>query len=153
MVPVTVEDGQVWLEDRAIGLIAQGAANGKARLFVRPYEIDVVLAANAALSRHGQARARRWAPAPACRGGAVGGTEPLVEIDAGRASCRQSEPIGLRPQRWKLFAEAGALAVSGRSRRTPHTLKRRVCGRLLLDGASRDESSDLSGLVPAAPSP
>ena len=50
VVPVTVADCKVHVEGRPIEIDAQGTANGKAWLFVRPYEIEVVPAESAALT-------------------------------------------------------------------------------------------------------
>ncbi len=105
VVPVTVEDRKVKVQGRAIELDAQGAANGTARLFVRPYEIDVVPAANAALSGiikrvHGLGAARRVEVQ-------LSAPEALVEIDTPRNQVLSvGDTIGLKPQRYRIFADA-----------------------------------------------
>ncbi len=40
--PVRVESGQIWLDDRAIGLSAQDAPDGKAVLHFRPHDVELV---------------------------------------------------------------------------------------------------------------
>jgi sulfate transport system ATP-binding protein len=40
--PVTVQNGEVWLGDRALGLRADGTAPGTYRLYFRPHDIDLV---------------------------------------------------------------------------------------------------------------
>src|SRR5690606_29984650 len=41
-VPVRVEDGQLWLQDRMIGLPATGQPDGPATLFFRPHDVDLI---------------------------------------------------------------------------------------------------------------
>jgi sulfate transport system ATP-binding protein len=105
VVPVTVEDRKVKVQGRPIELDAQGAANGAARLFVRPYEIDVVPAASAALTGvikrvHGLGAARRVEVQ-------LSAPETLVEIDTPRNQALSvGDTIGLKPQRYRIFADA-----------------------------------------------
>jgi sulfate transport system ATP-binding protein len=80
--PVAVENGEVWMGGRAIGLPAQGAAPGPGRLYFRPH--DVELAEGGAALAGVVAGARR-----------VGGTR-RVELEIGaRSTCRSI----IRPQR------------------------------------------------------
>lgn len=40
--PVRIENGEVWLHDRVLGLRAEGVANGPATLYFRPHDIELV---------------------------------------------------------------------------------------------------------------
>lgn len=101
--PVNVENGDVWLGDRPIG-ISQGEVRGAQRLFFRPHDIELVdggagLAGVVASSRR------------------VGGTR-RVELDIGGAGHRveidlpfdhpagERTQIAFRPKRWALFPPA-----------------------------------------------
>jgi sulfate transport system ATP-binding protein len=105
VVPVTVSDRKVHLQGRPIAIDAQGAANGSARLFLRPYEIEVVPPASAALTGivkrvHGLGAARRVEVL-------LSDPETLVEIDTPRNRPLEiGETVGLNPQRYRIFADA-----------------------------------------------
>jgi sulfate transport system ATP-binding protein len=105
VVPVTVEDRKVTLQGRPMALDAQGATNGAARLFVRPYEIDLVPAAGAALTGvvkrvHGLGAARRVEVQ-------LSVLDALVEIDTPRSQpLAIGDTVGLKPQRYRIFADA-----------------------------------------------
>jgi sulfate transport system ATP-binding protein len=105
IVPVTVEDRKVHVAGRPLSIDPQGTANGAARLFVRPHEIDVVPAADAALTGvvkrvHGLGAARRVEVQ-------LSAPETLVEIDTPRSRpITVGETIGLNPQRYRIFAGA-----------------------------------------------
>jgi sulfate transport system ATP-binding protein len=105
VVPVTVEDRKVTLQGRPMALDAQGATNGAARLFVRPYEIDLVPAADAALTGvvkrvHGLGAARRVEVQ-------LSVLDALVEIDTPRSQpLAIGDTVGLKPQRYRIFADA-----------------------------------------------
>ncbi len=103
--PVRVENGQLWLDDRAIGLPVEGAPNGKAVLYFRPHDVELLdgiggIAGTVAASRR------------------VAGTK-RVELEVGQSRVEIEVPasypaataarIAFRPKRWKLFSEAGAL--------------------------------------------
>ena len=105
VVPITVEGQKVHLLGRPLNLDSQGTADGAARLFVRPYEISVVPPAGAALTGvvkrvHGLGAARR-VEVLLC------GPDTLVEIDTPRSqSLEVGDTIGLKPQRYRIFADA-----------------------------------------------
>ena len=105
VVPVAVEAGDVRFDGQSIGLDPRGAPNGAARLFVRPYEVTIVKASDAAALKgivkrvHGLGPARRVEVA-------LGGehNETVVEVDAPRSQdLRVGEAVGLRPQQYRLF--------------------------------------------------
>ena len=98
--PVNIENGDIWLGDRPIG-ISQAKAEGAQRLFFRPHDIELV-EGDAALAGV-VASSRR-----------VGGTR-RVELDIGGAAHRveidlpfdhpagERSQIAFRPKRWALF--------------------------------------------------
>ncbi len=105
VLPVIVQDQTVHVEGRALPIDPQGTANGAARLFVRPHEIDVVAADGAALTGvvkrvHGLGAARRVEVL-------LSAPETLVEIDTPRnLPVEVGATIGLKPQRYRIFADA-----------------------------------------------
>ncbi|ARQ00187.1 sulfate/molybdate ABC transporter ATP-binding protein [Pseudorhodoplanes sinuspersici] len=104
MLPITVQDQRVHVEGRPLSIDPQGAANGAARLFVRPHEIDVVAADGATLTGvvkrvHGLGAARRVEVL-------LSAPETLVEIDTPRnLPVEVGATIGLKPQRYRIFAD------------------------------------------------
>jgi len=105
VLPITVQDQRVHVEGRLLPIDPQGVANGAARLFVRPHEIDVVAADGAALTGivkrvHGLGAARRVEVQ-------LSAPETLVEIDTPRnLPVEVGATIGLKPQRYRIFADA-----------------------------------------------
>ena len=100
--PVRVENGEVWFEDRTTGLSASGMPTGPATLYFRPHDVELLdgcggcIAGTVATSRR-VAGTRRVELE-------IGGAGHLVEIElpidhpaAGRSR------IAFRPRRWKLF--------------------------------------------------
>jgi sulfate transport system ATP-binding protein len=102
--PVRVEDGQVWIADRTVGLSAGDAPAGPALLYFRPHDIDLTdgcggcIAGTVAGSRR-VAGTRRVELE-------VGGERQKVEVElpidhpaAGKSR------IAFRPRKWKLFPQ------------------------------------------------
>ncbi|TKT75026.1 sulfate/molybdate ABC transporter ATP-binding protein [Aquamicrobium sp. LC103] len=104
--PVKVENGQVWLEDRAIGLDASGVSDGEALLYFRPHDIELLdgcggcVAGTVAASRRVAGMRRVELE--------VGGSRHRVELElpTEQAAAEKSR-IAFRPKRWKLFPIAG----------------------------------------------
>ena len=101
MLPVDVEGGELWIGGRAIGVPAEGTANGSARLYFRPHDVDLVedgaaLAGVVVTSRRVGGTRRVELE--------IGGQKAPVEIDL-----PFDHPAGLktrlafRPRRWRLF--------------------------------------------------
>ncbi|SMQ85370.1 sulfate transport system ATP-binding protein [Devosia lucknowensis] len=102
--PVHLENGDVWVGDRPIGISQPGTVAGQQRLFFRPHDIELV-EGGAALAGV-VASSRR-----------VGGTR-RVELDIGGAAHRveidlpfdhpagERTQIAFRPKRWRLFPAA-----------------------------------------------
>src|SRR5690606_2824183 len=99
--PVTVENGEVWSDGRPLGLPARNTPDGKARLFFRPHDVDLV--EDAAALAGVVTTARRVGGTRRVELG-IGGSSHLVEIDlpfdhpAGDKS-----RLTFRPRRWRLF--------------------------------------------------
>ncbi len=107
VIPVTIGGGSVAFDGNALGIDPQGVADGAARLFVRPYEMTIVPAATAPIKGtvtrvHGIGPARRVEIALT-----AAPTPDVVEIDAPRnQSFEAGQLIGLRPQHYRIFADA-----------------------------------------------
>ena len=103
IVPVRVEIGQLWLDDRSIGVSAPGEADGPAQLYFRPHDVElldgggciagiVVQTRRVAGTRHVERD--------------VGGANTTVEIELPpeKATSDRSR-LAFRPTRWKLFRD------------------------------------------------
>ena len=103
IVPISVEDNGVFYNGRKIDIAPQGVRCGPARLFIRPYDIEIerpdVAAFNGTVKRiHGLGPARRVEVA-------LDITMDTVEIDIPRVQQLEvGQTIGLTPQRYRLFA-------------------------------------------------
>jgi sulfate transport system ATP-binding protein len=100
--PVNVEDGQVWVADRAVGLQADGIPSGPALLYFRPHDIDLLdgcggcIAGTVANSRR-VAGTRRVELE-------IGGERQKVEIELPvDHPAAQKSRVAFRPRKWKLF--------------------------------------------------
>ena len=97
--PVHTEQGQLWLDDRPLGLAATGS--GGSRLYFRPHDVELV-EADAALA--GVVVASRRVGGTRRVELALGGGQHRVEIDlpfdhpAGERS-----QLAFRPRRWQLY--------------------------------------------------
>jgi sulfate transport system ATP-binding protein len=102
--PVRVEGGEIWFEDRTTGLAAAGQPAGPARLYFRPHDIELLdgcggcIAGTVATSRR-VAGTRRVELE-------IGGAAHLVEIElpVDHAAAGKSR-IAFRPRRWKFFPD------------------------------------------------
>jgi sulfate transport system ATP-binding protein len=107
--PVRVEAGQLWLEDRPIGLRADGAPEGMARLHFRPQEIELLdgcggcMAGTVAASRRVAGKRRLELE--------IGGARQRVEIEvpANHPSATKSR-VAFRPTNWRIFPEVPGAA-------------------------------------------
>ena len=103
IVPISVEDNGVFYNGRKIDIAPQGVRRGPARLFIRPYDIEIErpdgAAFNGTVKRiHGLGPARRVEVA-------LDITMDTVEIDIPRVQeLEVGQTIGLAPQRYRLFA-------------------------------------------------
>ncbi|MDH6232406.1 sulfate transport system ATP-binding protein [Mesorhizobium soli] len=100
--PVKIEDGQIWIADRPIGLATPDAPDGKATLYFRPHDIELLdscsgcIAGTVATSRR-VAGTRRVELE-------IGGGRQVVEIELPiEHPAAQKSRIAFRPRRWKVF--------------------------------------------------
>jgi sulfate transport system ATP-binding protein len=102
VVPVEIEGGALRFGGESVGLDAQGQQSGSARLFVRPYEMAIVAAANAPFRGtvrrlHGIGPRRRVEIALAAG-------ETVIEVDASRSeSLAVDQVVGLHPRQYRVF--------------------------------------------------
>jgi sulfate/thiosulfate transport system ATP-binding protein len=100
--PVRVEEGQIWIADRPIGMSAEGARDGEALLYFRPHDIELLdgsggcIAGTVASSRR-VAGTRRVELE-------IGGNREKVEIELPiDHPAAQKSRVAFRPKKWKLF--------------------------------------------------
>ncbi|MGV1824239.1 sulfate/molybdate ABC transporter ATP-binding protein [Agrobacterium vitis] len=98
--PVRIESGQIWLDDRPTGLKSEG--NGNATLFFRPQEIEIVEGcggcfAGTVISSRRLSGTRRLELE-------LGGARHLAEIDVPvDHPAANRTGISFRPKRWKVY--------------------------------------------------
>jgi len=106
VLPVIIEAGGVCFGGRRLALDPQGLADGRASLFIRPY--DVAIAADGAAAPfngtvtrvHGLGAARRVEIELQ-----AASDVHLIEVDAPRLPLVEvGQPIGLKPHSYRLFA-------------------------------------------------
>ena len=105
---VKVENGDIWFEDRPLGINAAGEADGPATLYFRPHDVELRDGCGGCIAGL-MTSSRR-----------VAGTRHIeVDIGAGHHSIEIELPpekfgeldrsrIAFRPTRWKLFRDATA---------------------------------------------
>ena len=105
--PVRVENGEVWLADRNLGLIVDQTrgkvTQGEAQLFFRPHDVELVegcggcIAGTVVTSRRSGAKRRVELE--------IGGARERVEIEIpAEHPATEKSRIAFRPRYWKLFA-------------------------------------------------
>ena len=102
--PVEVDNNELWVGGRAIGLAAPEAANGAAQLYFRPHDVELIegdacLAGVVVASRRvgGTRRVELQ----------IGGQQQPVEIDLPfDHPAGEKTRIAFRPKRWRLFPGA-----------------------------------------------
>ncbi len=112
--PVTVGDGDVWLDGQRLSLSPNGTPPGPAQLFVRPHDLDVAEPGPGALEgvvtmvrRNGGGRR-----VEIC----VGKDRHRVEIEVpAELSPEMGSRLAVRPRRWRLFAESVPKLAEGGS--------------------------------------
>ncbi|RFC66829.1 MULTISPECIES: sulfate/molybdate ABC transporter ATP-binding protein [Mesorhizobium] len=103
--PVRVENGEIWLADRTVGLQVNDVPDGNASLYFRPHDITLLdgcggcIAGTVATSRR-VAGTRRVELE-------VGGSQHRVEIELPiEHVAAERSRIAFRPTRWKVFPDA-----------------------------------------------
>jgi sulfate transport system ATP-binding protein len=103
-IPVEIENGELWVGGRAVGLSAGDAPPGKAQLFFRPHDAELVpeglaLAGVVAASRRVGGTRRVELE--------IGGEAQRVEIDLPfDHPAGEKTRVAFRPKRWRLFPTA-----------------------------------------------
>jgi len=105
--PVRVDTGGVWIDDRSLGLAAGDVPDGPAHLFFRPHDVELVEGCGGCIA--GVVVSSRRVEATRRVELAVGGDRRIVEIElpADHPAALRSR-IAFRPRSWKLFADAQA---------------------------------------------
>jgi sulfate/thiosulfate transport system ATP-binding protein len=102
--PVEIDNGELWVGGRAIGLVAGDTPKGNAQLFFRPHDVE--------LSEEGAALAGVVAASRRVGGTRrveleIGGLPNRVEIDLPfDHPAGEKTRIAFRPKRWRLFSTA-----------------------------------------------
>ncbi|HEU4987305.1 MAG TPA: sulfate/molybdate ABC transporter ATP-binding protein [Rhizobiaceae bacterium] len=100
--PVTVEDGQVLIADRPIGLKAANVPDGKALLYYRPHDIELLDGCGGCIA--GTVAASRRVAGTRRVELEVGGARERVEVELPvDHPAAQKSRVAFRPTRWKLF--------------------------------------------------
>jgi sulfate transport system ATP-binding protein len=101
--PVRVENGQLWLQDRTIGIEAEDVPNGAATLYFRPHDIELLDGCGGCIA--GTVVASRRVAGTRRVELAVGGARERVEIELPvEHPAGMKGRIAFRPKRWKLFS-------------------------------------------------
>ena len=101
--PVRMENGQVWLADRPIGLSDPTRPDGAATLYFRPHEVDLLDDCGGCIA--GTVEASRRVAGTRRVELAVGGNRERVEIELPiEHPAAQKSRIAFRPRRWQVFS-------------------------------------------------
>ncbi|MDT6939953.1 sulfate/molybdate ABC transporter ATP-binding protein [Brucella pseudogrignonensis] len=105
--PVRIENGEVWLADRNIGLRVENKADGEAQLFFRPHEVELLdgcggcIAGTVIASRRSGGKRRVELE--------IGGARERVEIEIpAEHPASEKSRIAFRPRYWKVFGREDA---------------------------------------------
>jgi sulfate transport system ATP-binding protein len=117
--PAVVADGQVWLDDRATGLAAEGLAPGPGQLYFRPHEIELTDGCGGCIA--GTVSASRRIAGVKHVELEVGGAHHriAVSLPSEHPAAARSR-IAFRPHRWRFFADA----TSGKAAGSPAPIDR-----------------------------
>lgn len=119
--PVRVENGQLWLQDRSIGIEARDVPDGAATLYFRPHDIELLDGCGGCIA--GTVAASRRVAGTRRVELEVGGARQRVEIELPvEHPAGANGRIAFRPKRWQVFAERDLTAS------TPATEDRRGSG-------------------------
>ncbi|EXL01639.1 sulfate/molybdate ABC transporter ATP-binding protein [Aquamicrobium defluvii] len=103
--PVRVEDDQVWLGERPIGLSAPGLPSGSGTLFFRPHDIELVDGCSGCLA--GTVAASRRVAGTRRVELEIGGQRERVEIELPvDHPAAQKSRVAFRPRKWKVFPQS-----------------------------------------------
>ena len=100
--PVKVENGELWIADRSIGLSAQGAPDGPATLFFRPHDVELLEGCGGCIA--GTVAASRRVAGTRRVELEIGGERQRVEIELPvEHPAAAKSRVAFRPRRWKVF--------------------------------------------------
>ena len=100
--PVKVDNGEVWIADRPIGLQAPHVPAGEAQLYFRPHDVELLDGCSGCIA--GTVAASRRVAATRRVELEVGGERQRVEIELPvDHPAAQKSRVAFRPRRWKLF--------------------------------------------------
>ena len=100
--PVRVEDGQLWLQDRTIGLAEPHLPNGDAMLYFRPHDIELLDGCGGCIA--GTVVAGRRVAGTRRVELEIGGERNRVEIELPiEHPAAAKSRIAFRPKRWRAF--------------------------------------------------
>ncbi|MDW9371157.1 sulfate ABC transporter ATP-binding protein [Sinorhizobium meliloti] len=104
---VTLANGEIWHEDRPIGLRAGNEPDGAATLYFRPHDVELIDGCGGCLA--GLVTASRRVAGTRHLELDLGRKHPPVEIELPpeRAASTDHTRIAFRPTRWKLFRKGG----------------------------------------------
>lgn len=101
--PVSIENGQLYLQDRPLGLDSKGVADGKGVLFFRPHDVEIVEGGETAIV--GIAQGSRRTEGTRQVELEIGGVKDHIEIEIPADSPAAAKSrIAFRPKRWSVFA-------------------------------------------------
>jgi sulfate transport system ATP-binding protein len=105
VLPVEVRDGSVKLDGKPLNIVANGAAPGAAKLFVRRHDMAIGPAGSGSLDGSVQ-HVRTFGPIQRAEVALCGGEgKTVIEIDAPRdRELQAGDTIGLQPRRYRIFA-------------------------------------------------
>jgi len=102
--PVRVENGQLWLQDRSIGIEAKDAPEGPATLYFRPHDVELLDGCGGCIA--GTVSASRRVAGIRRVELEVGGARERVEIELPvEHSAGVNGRIAFRPKRFKVFPQ------------------------------------------------
>jgi sulfate transport system ATP-binding protein len=100
---VTLASGEIWFEDRPIGLRAANEPDGAATLYFRPHDVELIDGSSGCLA--GRVTASRRVAGTRHLELDIGKAHPSIEIELSpeRASSADRARIAFRPTKWTLF--------------------------------------------------
>ena len=100
--PVRVEDGQIWIADRPIGMSAPHAPEGEAVLYFRPHDVELLDGCSGCIA--GTVAASRRVAGTRRVELEIAGNRQRVEIEIPTSHpAAEKTRIAFRPKKWKLF--------------------------------------------------
>ncbi|RUV65397.1 sulfate/molybdate ABC transporter ATP-binding protein [Mesorhizobium sp. M1A.F.Ca.IN.022.02.1.1] len=100
--PVKVDNGEIWLTDRPVGLQAPHAQSGEALLYFRPHDVELLDGCSGCIA--GTVAASRRVAGTRRVELEIGGERQRVEIELPvDHPAAQKSRVAFRPRRWKLF--------------------------------------------------